>query len=322
MNERTKSLLAQGKKLGNNQILFISIFWLVMCIAFAFFSPHFFTFQNFTAITIQASVIAMLAAGQTFVILSGGIGLDAGSVVALSSVLSAMVMAQTGSVTVGLIAGLLIGLSCGVVNGLIIGKLGIPPFVATLGMMQVARGLALIITKGIPVYQLAEGSDLLGQGRFLGFPICTITVLILFLLCFFLLTRTRRGRYTYAIGSNIEASFLSGININKQIIWIYAIAGISAGLAGLTELSRIGSGQPGSGNGYELDAIAAVVLGGTSMQGGVGSIWGSLLGALLIATMRNGLNVINVDAYWQQVAIGVIIVLTVYLDKVRNDANK
>jgi len=310
------------KNFASNQILFIFCFWVFMCIIFGAFSKHFFTLQNFLAITIQASVIAMLAAGQTFVILSAGIGLDAGSVVALSAVISAMVMAATGSIFLGFLAGLVTGGLTGVVNGFVIGKLGLPPFVATLGMMQVARGIALIITGGVPVYELLNGSDVLGQGRFLGIPVSTIVVFLLFLLCSFILTRTRRGRYTYAVGSNPEATFLSGINVKKQIVWIYAIAGVTAGLAGLAEMSRVGSGQPGCGVGYELDAIAAVVLGGISMTGGVGNIWGSLLGALIIATMRNGLNVINVNAYWQQVAIGIIIVATVYSDTVRNNIDK
>lgn len=310
-----------GKKILNNQILFIFVLLLLMCIIFGLFSPHFFTISNLTAITIQASVIAMLAAGQTFVIISGGIGLDAGSVVALTSVVSAMVMASTDSVFSGIGVGLLLGCCIGTINGIVIGYLKLPPFVATLGMMQIARGIALIITGGIPVYQLAKGSDFLGQSKFLGIPISTITVFFLYVFCFFILIKTKRGRYTYAIGSNTEASFLSGIDIKKQLIFIYIVAGITAGLAGLTELSRIGSGQPGSGNGYELDAIASVVLGGTSMSGGVGNVWGSLIGALLIATMRNGLNVINVDAYWQQVTIGAIIILTVYLDRIRNSTN-
>ncbi|MDR2588243.1 MAG: ABC transporter permease [Spirochaetales bacterium] len=298
------------------------LFLLFMLFVISRLSPHFFTIDNLREITVQAAVVTMLAAGQTFVILSGGIDLGMGSVVALSSVTSAMVMAQTSSVVVGFPVGLLIGALCGIINGFMVGKLSIPPFVATFGMMGMGRGVAYVVTGGMPQYQLAPGSDFLGQERFLGVPVATITVLILYIICYLVLVRTRRGRYTYAIGSNKDAAFLSGINVSRQLIWIYMISGITAGLAGITELSRVGSGQPGAGNGYELDAIASVVLGGASMSGGVGNIWGTLVGALIIVSLRSGLNVLNVNAYWQMVAIGAIVVIAVYADQVRNKMRK
>jgi ribose/xylose/arabinose/galactoside ABC-type transport system permease subunit len=316
------ALVKEKLKLLQNQTVFMLLFLIFMLLVLSRLSPHFFTIDNLREITVQAAVVTMLAAGQTFVILSGGIDLGMGSVVALSSVTSAMFMAHTGSAFLGFPVGLIIGAVCGIVNGFMVGKLNIPPFVATFGMMGMGRGVAYVITGGLPQYQLAEGSDFLGQQRFLGVPIATITVLILYIICYFILTRTKRGRYTYAIGSNKDAVFLSGINVSRQLIWIYMIAGITAGLAGITELSRVGSGQPGAGNGYELDAIASVVLGGASMSGGVGNIWGTLIGALIIVSLRSGLNVLNVNAYWQMVAIGLIVVVAVYADRVRNKMKK
>jgi ribose transport system permease protein len=313
----------KGKmKFLQNQTVFLFLFLIVMLLTLSRLSPHFFTIDNLREITVQAAVITILAAGQTFVILSGGIDLGMGSVVALASVTSAMCMAATGSAVIGFPMGILIGAVCGILNGLMIGKLNIPPFVATFGMMGMARGVAYVVTNGLPQYQLAPGSDFLGQQSFHGLPIATITVFILYILCYIILVRTKRGRYTYAIGSNRDATFLSGINVSLQLVWIYMIAGITAGLAGITELSRVGSGQPGAGNGYELDAIASVVLGGTSMSGGVGSIWGTLIGAFIIVSLRSGLNVLNVDAYWQMVAIGAIVVFAVYADQVRNKMKK
>ncbi len=316
--QETRKKKSAAASLFHNQTVFMFLFLLATWAVFSFLSPHFLSFHNFREISVQASVIAMLAAGQTFVILSGGIDLGMGSVVAFSSVITAMMMEQTGSSAISFPVGLLIGAVCGIGNGFMVGKLNIPPFVATFGMTCIARGLALIVTGGMPQYQLSPGSDILGQGRILGMPISTIMVFILYILCYFILMRTKRGRYTYAVGSNKDATFLSGINVSRQLIWVYMVAGITAGLAGITELSRIGSGQPGSGAGYELDSIASVVVGGTSMSGGLGSIWGTLVGALIIASLRNGLNVLNINAHWQQVAIGVIVVLAVYTDRVRN----
>ncbi len=321
-NARNVLKINKRFKLLNSQTLFMFLFLLSMWLVFSQLSPHFFTIHNFREITVQASVISMVAAGQTFVILSAGIDLGAGAIVALSSVSTAIMMAQTDSLFLSFPVGLLVGAVCGLFNGFMVGKLKIPPFVSTLGMMGIARGFALIITGGVPQYQLAAGSDFLGQGRILGIPVSTVTVFFLFLVCYVVLVRTKRGRYTYAVGSNKEATSLSGINVSNQLVWIYMVAGITAGLAGITELSRVGSGQPGCGAGYELDSIASVVLGGTSLQGGIGNIWGTLVGALIIASLRNGLNVLNINAYWQQVAIGAIVIFAVYTDRVRNTIKK
>jgi ribose transport system permease protein len=218
----------------------------------------------------------------------------------------------------GIAAGLAIGAIFGAANGICIARLGIPPFIATLGMMGIARGFALIITGGIPVFNMAPGFDLLGQGRVGDIvPVPTLTTLAVYLLGYYVLTRTRLGRYTYSIGSSLQATLLSGVNVRRYLILIYLISGLTTAAAGLTEASRIGSGQPAGGSGYELDSIAAVVIGGTSLFGGEGYLFSSLVGALIIASLRNGLNVMGVYAFWQQVAIGAIIIAAVYVDQLR-----
>jgi ribose transport system permease protein len=281
-------------------------------------SSYFLTLDNLFEITIQAAVIALIAVGQTFVILSGGIDLSVGAVLAATTVLASMAMDAGWGLAAGIVVGLLCGAAFGAANGICIGRLGIPPFIATLGMMGIARGFALIVTEGIPVFNLAPGFEMLGQGR-LGdiVPVPTVTTLALYVLGYLILSRTRLGRYTYSIGSSLQATVLSGVNVPRYLILIYTVSGLTTAVAGLTEASRIGSGQPAGGTGYELDSIAAVVIGGTSLFGGEGNLFASLVGALIIATLRNGLNVLGVYAFWQQVAIGVILIAAVYLDRWR-----
>lgn len=334
---RGRSAGEMAGHLLQNQTLFMFIILLVMLFGFSRLSPYFLTKDNLLQITIQAAVICMLGAGQTFVILTAGIDLSVGSVLALVTVISATAMeewaglsrtsvliaGQRGAGLIpGLLAGLAVGAAAGFANGFFVGKLRIPPFVATLGMMGIARGLALIVTEGIPRFRLAPGADFLGQGRVGGIPVPTIAVLLLYAVCYVVLTRTKLGRYTYAIGSNVQATLLSGINVSKYLILVYTISGITCAMAGLTEMSRIGSGQPAGGQGYELDSIAAVVLGGTSLLGGEGAILGTLIGAFIIASLRNGLNILNIYAFWQQVAIGIIIILAVFADQVRRGGRR
>jgi ribose transport system permease protein len=302
----------------DNPAVFMAGILLAMWLVLSRLSPYFFTLDNLFEITVQAAVIALIAVGQTFVILSAGIDLSVGAVLAASSVTASLVMEAGYGLTAGVIAGLLCGAVFGAANGVAIGILGIPPFVATLGMMGIARGYALIVTSGIPVFELAPGFEVLGQGRVAGIvPVPTITTLALYAIGLVILSRTRLGRYTYAIGSNLQATLFSGINVARYLILIYTVSGLTAAVAGLTEASRIGSGQPASGVGYELDSIAAVVIGGTSLFGGEGNLLASLVGALIIATLRNGLNVLGVYAFWQQVAIGAILIAAVYLDRWR-----
>ncbi|MGI9303259.1 MAG: ABC transporter permease [Gammaproteobacteria bacterium] len=302
----------------DNPTLFTAGILLAMWLVLSQLSPYFFTLSNLLEITVQAAVIALIAVGQTFVILSKGIDLSVGSIVAAAAVTSTMVMEGGHGLSAGIVAGMLCGAMFGAANGVAVGVLRIPPFVATLGMMGIARGYALIVTEGIPVFKVAPGFEQLGQGRIADIlPVPTLTTLALYALGLFVLLRTRLGRYTYAIGSNQQATILSGVNVPRYLILIYALSGITAAIAGLTEASRIGSGQPASGVGYELDSIAAVVIGGTSLFGGQGSLFGSLIGAMIIASIRNGLNVLGVYAFWQLVAIGTILIVAVYVDNWR-----
>jgi ribose transport system permease protein len=302
----------------DNPAIFMAGILLAMWLILSRLSPYFFTVDNLFEITIQAAVIALIAVGQTFVILSAGIDLSVGAVLAATTVVASMAMDRGYGLTAGIVSGLLCGAAFGAANGIAIGKLGIPPFIATLGMMGIARGFALIVTQGIPIFNLAPGFEVLGQGRVAGLiPVPTLTTLGLYLIGYVILSRTRLGRYTYSIGSNLQATVFSGVNVSRYLILIYTVSGLTTAVAGLTEASRIGSGQPAGGTGYELDSIAAVVIGGTSLFGGEGNLFASLVGALIIATLRNGLNVLGVYAFWQQVATGTILIAAVYLDRWR-----
>ena len=302
----------------DNPAVFMAGVLLAMWAILSRLSPFFLTLDNLFEITIQAAVIAMIAVGQTLVILSGGIDLSVGSVLAATTVTAGLAMDAGLGLMGGIGAGLLCGVMFGAANGIVVGKLGIPPFIATLGMMGIARGFALIVTGGIPVFNMAPGFEVLGQGTIAGIiPVPTVTTLALYVVGHLVLRRTRLGRYTYSIGSSLQATVLSGVNVPRYLILIYVVSGLTTAVAGLTEASRIGSGQPAGGVGYELDSIAAVVIGGISLFGGEGSLFASLVGALITATLRNGLNVLGVYAFWQQVTIGVILIAAVYLDRWR-----
>ncbi len=302
----------------DNPTVFTAGILLLLWLILSQLSPYFFTVRNLFEITVQAAVIALIAVGQTFVILSKGIDLSVGAILAASAVTSTMVMDAGYGLAAGVIAGIVVGAFFGAANGVAVGYMRIPPFVATLGMMGIARGYALIITEGIPIFRVADGFEILGQGRIWGVvPVPTIATLGLYAIGVFVLLRTRLGRYTVSIGSNEQATKVSGVNIPLYLILIYGLSGVTAGIAGLTEASRIGSGQPAGGVGYELDSIAAVVIGGTSLFGGQGSLIASWIGALIIATLRNGLNVLGVYAFWQLVAIGAILIAAVYIDNWR-----
>jgi ribose transport system permease protein len=302
----------------DNPALFMAGILLTMWLILSRLSPFFFSVGNLFEITIQAAVIALIAVGQTFVILSGGIDLSVGAVLAATTVVAALAMDAGYGLAGGIIAGLLCGVLFGAASGIVIGKIGVPPFIATLGMMGIARGFALIVTGGIPVFNLTPGFEFLGQGRIADIvPVPTVLTLCLYWIGYLVLRRTRLGRYTYSIGSSLQATEFSGVNVPRYLILIYMVSGFTTAVAGLTEASRIGSGQPAGGSGYELDSIAAVVIGGTSLFGGEGNLLASLVGALIIATLRNGLNVLGVYAFWQQVATGTILIAAVCLDRWR-----
>lgn len=288
----------------------------VLCVVFSFRSPAFLTVQNGINVLRQISINAILAIGVTCVILTGGIDLSLGSVLALTGVLAAsFAHPDTYPLILPLAIGILGGVWIGLLNGIVITRFRVAPFIVTLGMMTIARGGALIASKGRPVSNLSDTFNFIGNGNFLRVPIPVIILVVVFGISYFVLRRTTFGRHVYAVGGNEEAARASGISTQRVKIAAYAICSGLAGLAGIIQASRITTGQPNAGISYELDAIAAVVIGGTSLSGGIGSITGTLLGALLIGTLNNGLDLLNVSSYYQQVVKGLIIIGAVILDR-------
>jgi ribose transport system permease protein len=299
---------------GISMVIILAIMWIVL----AFLSPYFFTVGNLFEITLQTAVIAIIAAGQTFVIISGGIDLSVGAVFACAAVVGGLVFTATGNLFLSLTTTLGVGALLGFTNGLLITKVRVPPFIATLGMMGIARGLALIISGGIPIYGLDDSYKFIGQGKFFDIiPVPTVIVLVVYAASYLVMNHTRFGRFTYAIGSNAEAARLSGINVPAVTIGIYTLSGLLAGLASIIEAGRLATVQPAGGNGYELLAIGAVLIGGASTFGGEGSILATLVGALLVTTIRNGLNILGVNAFWQYVVNGIVIIGAVAIDQYR-----
>jgi ribose/xylose/arabinose/galactoside ABC-type transport system permease subunit len=282
----------------------------------AIVSTPFRTLSNFENILQQTSVNGIMAVGMTLVIITAGIDLSVGSVLALSAVVaSSFAHPGTHPLVVPVLLGLLVGLVCGTVNGVLIAKKRLAPFIVTLGMMTVARGMALVYTNGRPVINLSDSYDEIGGGFGGGIPFSTLIFFGVISLGAFILHFTRFGRYVFAVGGNELAAKVSGVNTDRILISVYALTGALAGLAGIVLSSRVMSASPATGAGYELDAIAAVVIGGTSLSGGVGSISGTVVGVLIIGVMNNGLDLLNVSSYWQQIVKGLIIVLAVLLDK-------
>lgn len=294
----------------------LSLFLLAALLAWL--SPYFFTLENLLAIGLQMSVVAIMALGQVPIIIAGGIDLSAGSVLGLSGVVACMLLHNGQSFGLALFAALLTGIACGALNGFFITRGKLPPFIATLGMMGIARGLALIITGGVPIFGLPESFATLGGGRFLQvLPLPVMITLVVGGLTHFALEHTRLGRHAFAIGGNAEAARLAGVVVNRSKQILYVFCGALSGLAGLILASRLNSGQPTAGTGYELDVIAACVIGGASLSGGTGTVGGALIGALIMGVLRNGCNLLDISAFWQQVAIGAIIIVAVFIDQTR-----
>ena len=297
-----------------------SIIGLVVFSAFiAVLNPAFITPSNVLNILRQTSINAIIAAGVTFAILIGGIDLSVGSVLGISGAVAASMVAGGANAFQAVITAIAIGVGIGIFNGLVISKGKVQAFIATLGTMTLVRGYTLVYTQGMPI-SIGTGSQSnifaqLGGGYFLGVPIPIYITAVVFVMGYYVLNYTRIGRYVYALGGNEEAAMLSGINVDKVKIFVFAVSGALAALAGIIVTSRLSSAQPQAGSGYELDAIAAVVLGGTSLVGGVGSIIGTVVGALIIGILNNALNLMNVSAYYQLVAKGLVILIAVLLDR-------
>jgi inositol transport system permease protein len=308
----------------------IIIVLILMIIFLSIVRPAFLSANNIFNVLTQSSIFGIMALGMTFVIISKGIDLSVGSVLAFSGVVAAS-FAQVADATekyfphipilpviVPIVIALGIGAACGAINGLLIAKTKIPAFIATLGMMTVARGFALIYTNGRPVSNLVPSLTMLGGKVFNGIPVPVIIYFIMIMISYILLTQTRFGKNTYAIGGNITAAEVSGVNVSKNLVLIYAWCGLLSGLAALVFAGRVQSVHPGAADGYELTAIAATTIGGTSHSGGIGTIGGAFVGALVLSVLRNGFTLLGVNAYWQKVAEGLIIVGAVIIDMRKN----
>lgn len=303
----------------------------ILCIALSILSDKFLTVDNGWNVLRQISVNVCISVGMTLVVLTSGIDLSVGSVLALSGAVTAGLL-KTGialpqwNLFVGftlpgaILAGLLTGTLLGLLNGWVITKFKVPPFVATLAMLTIARGLTMLWTKGYPISNLGDSFAYIGTGWFLGIPVLVWLATLAVLSVLLLTTKTALGRYIYAIGGNENASRLSGIRINKVKLIVYAIAGGLAAVGGIMVTSRLDSAQPNAGNSYELDSIAAVVIGGTSLSGGKGSVMGTVLGAVIIGVLNNGLVLLNVSPFWQQVVKGLVILFAVIIDKANTKA--
>ncbi|MBG6191805.1 ribose transport system permease protein [Arthrobacter sp. CAN_A212] len=305
---------AKAKKFlaDNGALVGLVVLGLALFIA----TPDFLTGPNLLNIGIQASVIAVLAFGLTFVIVAAGIDLSVGSVAALSAMGSAWIF-STGSMPgwVAVVGGLAIGTLSGAVSGFAVAFGRLPSFIATLAMLSIARGLTLVISDGRPIATAPEVSFLGGNLGIIPMPI--VVLVVAGLVAAFILNFTVMGRYMYAVGGNREAARLSGVPVRKVLVTVFALSGLFAAVAGLLLSGRLDSAQPQAASGYELDAIAAVVIGGASLAGGVGRITGTLVGALVLVVIRNGLNLLNVSSFWQQVVIGVVIAVAVGIDSLR-----
>ncbi|MFQ6112532.1 MAG: ABC transporter permease [bacterium] len=285
-----------------------------LCIVLWILSPHFLTVSNLLNVAQQTAINAIIAVGMTFVIITAGIDLSVGSLVAFSGVVLASVLHAGIGLPLAILAGLGTGLVCGLVNGLLITYGRLPPFISTLGMMSVARGAALLYTQGRPISGFSGNFRLVATGELLHIPAPVIIMVFVYGMAHFVLTRTKVGRYTYAIGGNEEAALLSGVNVRFYKTTVYGVCGMLSGLAAIILTARLNSAQPIAGIMYELDAIAATVIGGTSLMGGQGTVLGTLIGAFIMGILRNGLNLLGVSSFIQQIVIGSVIILAVLMD--------
>jgi len=327
MNTTTadRDIKAMAVQYGQKYGILIAL--LLVCVALSVVNEFFLTQRNIINVLRQASINGILAIGMTFVILTRGIDLSVGSVVALAGVVSAS-MATTSSTAavagapyafyIAFAVGILVGMAAGWINGILVAYFNVPAFVTTLGMLSAARGLTLLYSGGRPVPSLTPEYRFIGTGDLFGVPMPIALFALVFVLAYFVLSSTRFGRHVYAAGGNPHAARVSGINVKRVRMVVYVISGALAGLAGMVLAARTGSALPQAGVAYELDAIAAVVIGGTSLSGGVGRVTGTLIGALLISVVNNGLDLMGVESYYQQVIKGMLIVAAVMLDQARH----
>ena len=331
MEEKTKKTTAtagvgNAVKIYFKENLGIIVAFLVLCVFLSVFpktSGSFFTRQIIFNVLRQISTNLFLACGMTMVIILGGIDLSVGSIIALSGCISAGCVARYNlPLPIALLMGLLVGLLVGMFNGAVISKTTIPAFIVTLATMNIAKGLAYVYTGGSPVRVVTKEWQFLGAGYVGIFPTPVVILVIVLIITAIIMNKTKMGRHMYAVGGNQQAAEFSGIKVEKVKFFVHAFSGLMAGLAGIVLASRMYSGQPTAGDGAEMDAIAAVVVGGTSMAGGSGKIGGTIIGGLIIGVLNNGLNLLNVNSFWQYVVKGVVILLAVFLDYFRNKGKK
>lgn len=307
---------------------------IILIFIFSFGNAAFFSVNNGLTVLLQTAVIGLLGLGMTLVIITGGIDLSVGSVLALSGTITGMLVKTGVPVVPAMFVGVFTGALCGLFNGFVITKMRITPFVATLGMMLIARGIALQLTGAAPISRLGETFGVLGNGAlfrsiemgangfprviFPGIPYPAILLLVVAFIVAYILKNRPVGRHIYSVGSNEEASRLSGVAVHKTKIIAYSLSGALAGLAGIVLMSRLITVQPNEGVMYELDAIAAAVIGGASLMGGVGNISGTMIGAFIIGVLRNGLNMAGISSFIQQIVIGFVVIMAVYIDQIRN----
>lgn len=324
INEVQSSVSIKSRLTNATQQYGILIVLVALCVFLSMVNEYFLTTRNMINVLRQVSINGILAIGMTFVILMRGIDLSVGSIVALAGVISAsLATTSTTAMVAGgpypavfaFLVGISVGAACGAFSGIAVSRFHVPAFVSTLGMLSIARGFTLIYAGGKPVPALVPAYRWIGTGNILGVPIPVILLALVFFLSWFVLSYTRFGRHIYAAGGNPHAAKVSGINVSQVELTVYIISGILAGIAGMVLVARTGSALTQAGIAYELDAIAAVVIGGTSLSGGVGKVTGTLIGALLIGVLNNGLDLMGVESYYQQVVKGILIVAAVMLDQ-------
>lgn len=299
------------------QRLLPSLSLVVLFVGLSLASPYFLTQTNLASVVRQTAVINIMALGMTMVIIAGGIDLSVGAILAMGGLLGTMAMERGYPIPVGVLIGILTGLFWGLVNGLLITRLKIAPFIVTLGTLGIVRGLTLIISNGLPVHRIPQEFSYLGEGNLLGVPFVLWLLVVCAAATHFLLEHTRLGRYAFAIGSNPEAALYAGVPVAFHTTAVYALCGLLTGLAGMIEASRLMTGQPTAGQGYELQVIAAVVIGGGSLRGGEGSVIGTLIGAFIMGLLSNGSDLLGISPYLQQAIIGAVIILAVTVDELR-----
>ncbi len=299
--------------------LYLAFF--VIFIAFSLLNKNFLSVNNVLNIIVQSAIISIIAVGQTMVILTSGIDLSVGSIVGATGIAIGLLLVAGVSIPVAVVLGVLMGAIIGLINGVIISYGRVPAFIATLGMMGIARGFGLALNEGKPVAGLPLAFEKIASASVFGIPSFVFYTLIIYVIMFILLERTKFGRHIYAIGGNRDAARLSGVKVKVVEMIVYLFSGLFSGLGAVLLTARLNYATPVAGNGYELDTIAAVVIGGTALSGGQGRIIGTLVGALILGILRNGLTILNVSSFFQQIIIGAVIIIAVFMDKLNEKKN-